>query len=119
MYALAGGGRASAIRPYVYGHAPIRRCASSDEGANGFWRRRVHRQCGNPNSVLADVDCEGTTACNAAPGFDGPSGIGTPKVSGCRTAAANGRHRAAGALTAGSPASSARAPPAIPIPEGR
>ncbi len=24
------------------------------------------------------VDCEGTTACNAAPGFDGPSGVGTP-----------------------------------------
>ena len=26
-----------------------------------------------------DIDCLGTTACDAAPGFDGPSGVGTPK----------------------------------------
>jgi len=27
---------------------------------------------------LGQVDCEGTTACNAAPGLDGPTGVGTP-----------------------------------------
>ena len=33
----------------------------------------------NPNREIgALVDCEGTTACDAAPGFDGPSGVGTP-----------------------------------------
>jgi hypothetical protein len=36
--------------------------------------------CGDPNAAFGSlVDCNGTTACNAAPGFDGPSGVGTPK----------------------------------------
>ncbi len=34
--------------------------------------------CGANELEGATVDCEGTTACNAAPGFDGPSGVGTP-----------------------------------------
>ena len=29
--------------------------------------------------MLGDVDCLGTTACDAAPGFDGPSGVGAPR----------------------------------------
>jgi phosphodiesterase/alkaline phosphatase D-like protein len=37
-------------------------------------------KCGHPNTTYGEqVDCEGTTACDAAPGFDGPSGVGTPK----------------------------------------
>lgn len=38
------------------------------------------RRRGHPNTTYGEqVDCEGTTACDAAPGFDGPSGVGTPK----------------------------------------
>lgn len=81
LYALAGGGRGvSDPAMTLYGHAAD---ASSrfdvTEGANGFCGGESTAECGEPNSVLGDVDCEGTTACNAAPGFDGPSGIGTPK----------------------------------------
>ncbi len=37
-----------------------------------------------PNTEFGGlVDCEGTTACNAAPGFDGPSGVGTPNGWAC------------------------------------
>ncbi len=32
----------------------------------------------HPDASHGDVDCEGTTACDTAPGYDGPSGVGTP-----------------------------------------
>ena len=41
---------------------------------------KKRRPCGEPaiNEEFGDIDCEGTTSCDAAPGFDGPSGVGTP-----------------------------------------
>ena len=36
------------------------------------------RRARSQRTELGDVDCLGTTACNAAPGFDGPSGVGAP-----------------------------------------
>jgi hypothetical protein len=37
--------------------------------------------CGEPaaNETYGDIDCEGTTACDAATCYDGHSGAGTPK----------------------------------------
>jgi hypothetical protein len=59
MYALAGG---SGGVPYpaltLYGHLGGPGVFDVSAGGNGF--------------------CEGTTACHAAPGFDGPSGVGSP-----------------------------------------
>ena len=81
LYGLAGGGggvRYPALT--LYGDAAD---ASSSydvvTGGNGFCGGESVALCGDPNLELgAAVDCEGTTACNAAPGFDGPSGVGTP-----------------------------------------
>ncbi len=49
-------------------------------GGSGYCDGEAPGPCGEPaiNQELGDVDCEGTTACDAAPGFDGPSGVGTP-----------------------------------------
>lgn len=48
------------------------------QGANGFCGGEAVSECGDPNGFFGLVDCEGTTACNAAVGFDGPSGLGAP-----------------------------------------
>jgi hypothetical protein len=48
------------------------------ERGNGFCDAEPLTTCGNPNAVFGRVDCKGTTACNAAPGYDGPSGVGAP-----------------------------------------
>ncbi len=49
-------------------------------GGNGYCDGEAATPCGEPaiNEEIGDIDCEGTTACDAAPGFDGPSGVGTP-----------------------------------------
>lgn len=49
-------------------------------GGNGYCGGEAAGPCGEPaiNEEIGDIDCEGTTACDAAPGFDGPSGVGTP-----------------------------------------
>lgn len=81
LYALAGGGaglRDPALT--LYGH--LGQGASLydvTEGGNGFCDGEPAPVCGRPNREFqATVDCEGTTACNAAPGYDGPTGVGTP-----------------------------------------
>jgi PKD domain len=93
LYGLVGGSDGVAYPALtLYGHVSD----SSDlydvtEGANGFCGREGVAECkqdfcirfevspcASPNRVFGRVDCEGTTACNAAPGFDGPSGVGTP-----------------------------------------
>jgi hypothetical protein len=55
------------------------------EGGNGFCDAAPESACRHPDALGAlfeglafHVDCEYTTACDAAPGFDGPSGVGTP-----------------------------------------
>jgi PKD repeat protein len=79
LYALAGGsGGVSYPSLTLYGHLGD----SSDlydvtEGSNGFCDEGG-LPCGADELYGVDVDCEGTTACNAGPGFDGPSGVGAP-----------------------------------------
>ncbi len=50
------------------------------QGGNGYCDAEAAGPCGEPeaNEQLGDVDCIETTACDAAPGFDGPSGVGAP-----------------------------------------
>ncbi len=49
-------------------------------GGSGYCDGEAAGPCGEPavNEEFGDIDCEGTTACDAAPGFDGPTGVGTP-----------------------------------------
>jgi PKD repeat protein len=81
LYALAGGGQGVEYPALtLYGHlAGGSSLYDVTEGGNGYCDGESSASCGDPNSTLGSVvDCEGTTACNAAPGFDGPSGVGTP-----------------------------------------
>ena len=83
LYALAGGAHGvSYPAQTVYGHLgqssalyDVRR------GGDGYCDGEEARSCGEPeaNELLGDIDCLGTTACDAAAGFDGPSGVGAPK----------------------------------------
>jgi hypothetical protein len=79
LYALAGGsGGVSYPSLTLYGHLG----ESADlydvtEGSNGFCDDGG-LPCGADEFYGVNVDCEGTKACNAGPGFDGPSGVGTP-----------------------------------------
>jgi PKD repeat protein len=79
LYALAGGSDGVSYPSLtLYGHLGD----SADlydvtEGGNGFCDDE-RLACGADEYYGVDIDCEGTTACNAGPGFDGPSGVGTP-----------------------------------------
>ena len=80
LYALAGGSDGVQYPALaLYGHLED---ASSlydvTEGANGLCDGESVAACGDPNGSLGQVDCEGTSACNAGSGYDGPSGVGTP-----------------------------------------
>jgi PKD repeat protein len=80
LYALAGGGdHVEYPSLTLYGHLGSPSLFDVTEGANGYCGGESVSECGNPNASLGHVDCEGTTACNAAIGFDGPSGVGTPQ----------------------------------------
>jgi PKD repeat protein len=79
LYALAGGSNGVSYPALtLYGHlGDSSALYDVTEGGNGI--------CDDEGSACEanrifgfDVDCEGTTACNAAPGFDGPSGVGAP-----------------------------------------
>src|ERR1039458_8937852 len=77
LYALAGGsGGVSYPGLTLYGHLAHASFYDVTEGGNGFCG--ADAACGDPNASLGRVDCEGTTSCHAAPGFDGPSGVGAP-----------------------------------------
>ncbi len=81
LYALAGGGHGVAYPAVtLYGQrADATARYDVTEGGNGFCGGESVAQCGHANSFGAGlIDCEGTTACNAVPGLDGPSGVGTP-----------------------------------------
>jgi PKD repeat protein len=84
LYALAGGsGGVSYPALTLYGHVDQGSSVSFydvTEGGNGYCDGEAVGPCGEPvvNDEFGDIDCEGTTACDAAPGFDGPSGVGTP-----------------------------------------
>ena len=82
MFALAGGSHGvSYPAETLYQHLGD----SGDlfdvtQGGNGYCDGEPDAQCGEPaaNDELGDVDCLETTACDAAPGYDGPSGVGAP-----------------------------------------
>ncbi len=87
LYALAGG--SSGVRYpalTLYGHLGNQpRCYDVTEGGNGYCDAAPESECAHPDAFGAVVagyalrlDCEYTTSCDAAPGFDGPSGVGTP-----------------------------------------
>jgi hypothetical protein len=79
LYALAGGsGGIGYPSLTLYGHlGDPSDLYDVTEGGNGFCDEGG-LACGANERYGVNVDCEGTTACNAGPGFDGPSGVGTP-----------------------------------------
>ena len=82
LYGLAGGGHGLTYPGLtLYGReADASSRFDVTSGGNGICGGVVPAVCGEPNREIgALVDCEGTTACDAAPGFDGPSGVGTPE----------------------------------------
>jgi hypothetical protein len=87
LYALAGGSHGVSYPALtLYGHlGDSASLYDVTEGGNGFCDAEPEPVCGHPDAYGAlvegyalQVDCEYTTACNAAPGYDGPSGVGTP-----------------------------------------
>jgi PKD domain len=87
LYALAGGSNGVEYPALaLYGHlGESAALYDVTEGGNGLCDGVPELGCGHPDAYDAivegyalDVDCEYTTACDAAPGYDGPSGVGTP-----------------------------------------
>jgi hypothetical protein len=109
LYGLAGGAQGV---PYpavmLYGQqADATGSFDVTEGGNGYCDGEPASECGHPNSFFGAgrIDCEGTTECDAAPGYDGPSGVGTPVGLGLFEPELPGATVAAPAsITAGTPA---------------
>jgi hypothetical protein len=82
LFALAGGAREAAYpAATLYGHlGQSSALYDVTSGGNGYCDSEANLPCGEPevNELLGNVDCQGTTACDAAKGFDGPSGVGAP-----------------------------------------
>jgi PKD repeat protein len=87
LYALAGGSDGVSYPALtLYGHlAGDSSLFDVTQGGNGYCDGVSEFECGHPDAFGAlvkgyalDVDCEYVTACDAAPGYDGPSGVGTP-----------------------------------------
>ena len=78
LYGLAGGGAGVSYPALtLYGHLGDSSLFDVTEGGNGYCDDGG-LPCGVNEAFGERLDCEGTTACNAAKGFDGPSGVGTP-----------------------------------------
>jgi hypothetical protein len=82
LYGLAGGGHgtsypASTLYTHLGQSASLYDVA---KGGNGYCDGLAPGPCGEPevNEILGNVDCQGTSACDAIAGFDGPAGVGTP-----------------------------------------
>jgi hypothetical protein len=89
MFGLAGGAHGVAYPALtLYGHLGSSSLYDVTTGGNGFCDGEGAAECGDPNSPGSVLDCDypatGTTpspaisACDALPGFDGPTGVGTP-----------------------------------------
>jgi hypothetical protein len=86
VYGLAGGSHGVPFPAVtLYGHPG--KAYDVTSGGNGYCGGEGAAQCPNPNSAGQVLDCaytaggaiaSGNGACDAAPGFDGPSGLGTP-----------------------------------------
>lgn len=89
-FALAGGARGVAYPALtLYGHQDPSSVYDVTVGGNGYCGGIGAAQCGNPNSFgFGVLDCDyratgsspaaGDRACDALPGYDGPTGVGTP-----------------------------------------
>jgi subtilisin family serine protease len=78
MYALAGGADGIEYPALtLYAHLGDASLFDVTEGGNGYCDLEG-RPCGGNALTGEVVDCEGTTSCNAAIGYDGPSGVGSP-----------------------------------------
>ncbi len=120
MYALAGGG--GGVRyPALTLYAPAADASSRFDvrsGGNGYCGGASSPPC-DPEPSLGLVDCAGTTACNAAPGFDGPSGVGTPNGLGLfKALVPTAVITPPGSLTAGTPAGFSAGSSSDPYPGG-
>jgi hypothetical protein len=89
MFGLAGGAHGVAYPALtLYGHLGSSSFYDVTTGGNGFCDGEGASECGDPNSPGSVLDCDypatGTTpslgvrACDALPGYDGPTGVGTP-----------------------------------------
>jgi PKD repeat protein len=87
LYALAGGSNGVNYPSLtLYGHlASDSSLFDVTHGGSGYCGGAPESVCGTPDlfgeiveGYALAVDCEYNTACNAAPGYDGPSGVGTP-----------------------------------------
>ena len=82
MFGLAGGaGGVSYPAATLYSHfGESSAFFDVTEGGDGYCDAAPESICGKPNTKFGELlDCEGTLACDAAPGFDGASGVGVPK----------------------------------------
>ncbi len=91
MYALAGGAHGVKYPALtLYGHLASASLYNVTSGGNGWCSGEGAAACGNPNAFGEGIlDCDypasGTTpsvgdiACDAAAGYNGPTGVGTPK----------------------------------------
>jgi subtilase family serine protease len=82
LYGLAGGSHGVGY-PAATLYAHLGEASSLYDvttGGNGYCDGEQPGPCGEPaiNEELGDVDCEGTSSCDAVVGFDGPSGVGAP-----------------------------------------
>jgi hypothetical protein len=90
MFGLAGGSHGVAYPALtLYGHLGSPSLYDVTSGGNGYCDGEGAAACGDPNTIGVGVlDCDypasGTTPntgdriCDALPGYDGPSGVGTP-----------------------------------------
>jgi len=81
MWALAGGSDGMDDPALtLYGHLKLHTdLYDVTAGGNGYCDGEKAAACGKPPASFGEVDCDGSTACNAARGFDGPTGVGTPR----------------------------------------
>lgn len=83
LYALAGGSRGVDYpASTLYAHlGQTSALYDVTKGGSGYCDAVAPGPCGEPavNEEFGELDCLGTTACDAAAGFDGPSGVGAPR----------------------------------------
>jgi hypothetical protein len=91
MYALAGGAQGVAYPALtLYGHLGGSSLYDVTVGGNGFCDGEGAASCGDPNTAGDGIlDCDypatgntpsvGDRTCDANAGYDGPTGVGTPK----------------------------------------
>jgi PKD domain/Subtilase family len=124
LYALAGGdvGIEDSALP-LYGHLGDPSVLFDvTEGGNSFCDAQPLVECEHPkapNSRFGHVDCEASSACNAAPGLDGPSGVGVPNGLGAfKTLLPTAAIAAPGSVLAGAPAAFGAGGSSDPYPGG-